>query len=82
MPPVVAEIVAVHHLRPLGPGHLGERGGGVVLQGMEGGEDIAVRDGEAIYPADRKKEVVVCGAFNVYPREIEDVISGCSGMSA
>ena len=31
VPPVVAEVVAVHHLRPLGPGHLGERGGGLVL---------------------------------------------------
>src|SRR2546423_68069 len=31
VPPVVAEVVAVHHLRPLGPGHLGEGGGGLVL---------------------------------------------------
>jgi hypothetical protein len=29
--PVVAEVVAVHHLRPLSPGHLRERGGGLVL---------------------------------------------------
>jgi fatty-acyl-CoA synthase len=31
---------------------------------------------------DRKKDVIVSGAFNVYPREIEDVISRCGGVSA
>ena len=31
VPPVVAEVVAVRHLCPLGPGHLGEGGGGLIL---------------------------------------------------
>lgn len=30
---------------------------------------------------DRKKDVIVSGAFNVYPREIEDVIATCTGVS-
>jgi fatty-acyl-CoA synthase len=54
---------------------------------LEGGwlhtGDLAVRDEEGFfYLVDRKKDVIVSGAFNVYPREIEDVISGCAGVSA
>ncbi|MBV9773004.1 MAG: AMP-binding protein [Gemmatimonadetes bacterium] len=45
--------------------------------------DLGVRDSEGfLYLVDRKKDVIVSGAFNVYPREIEDVISGCRGVSA
>jgi len=45
--------------------------------------DLAVRDEEGFfYLVDRKKDVIVTGAFNVYPREVEDVISGCAGVSA
>src|SRR6202012_895652 len=45
--------------------------------------DLAVRDEEGfLYLVDRKKDVIVSGAFNVYPREIEDVISGGAGVSA
>ena len=45
--------------------------------------DLAIRDEEGFfYLVDRKKDVIVSGAFNVYPREIEDVISRCAGVSA
>jgi fatty-acyl-CoA synthase len=45
--------------------------------------DLAVRDDEGFFHlVDRKKDVIVSGAFNVYPREIEDVISACAGVSA
>src|SRR5271165_3229894 len=44
---------------------------------------MAVRDEEGFfYLLDREKDVIVSGAFNVYPREIEDVISRCAGVSA
>ncbi len=37
--------------------------------------DIAVRDGEGYYfIVDRKKDMIIRGGFNVYPREIEEVL--------
>ena len=45
--------------------------------------DLAVRDEAGFfYLVDRKKDVIVSGAFNVYPREVEDVISTAPGVSA
>jgi fatty-acyl-CoA synthase len=45
--------------------------------------DLAVRDEEGFfYLVDRKKDVIISGAFNIYPREIEDVISRFAGVSA
>jgi fatty-acyl-CoA synthase len=39
--------------------------------------DIAREDGDGFYTiVDRKKDMVVTGGFNVFPREVEDVISG------
>ena len=54
---------------------------------LEGGwlhtGDLAVRDEAGFfYLVDRKKDVIISGAFNVYPREVEDVISACAGVSA
>jgi len=38
--------------------------------------DLAYRDGQGfIYIVDRKKEMIISGGFNVYPREVEDVMS-------
>jgi acyl-CoA synthetase (AMP-forming)/AMP-acid ligase II len=38
--------------------------------------DVAVRDEEGYFTiVDRKKDMIVSGGFNVYPREIEDVLS-------
>jgi fatty-acyl-CoA synthase len=38
--------------------------------------DIAVRDAEGILRiVDRKKDMIVSGGFNVFPREVEDVLS-------
>jgi fatty-acyl-CoA synthase len=38
--------------------------------------DIGVRDEEGLYYiVDRKKDMIVSGGFNVFPREIEDVIA-------
>ncbi len=38
--------------------------------------DVARRDEEGrLYIVDRKKDMVVSGGFNVYPREVEDVLS-------
>ena len=37
--------------------------------------DIATRDAEGfLYIVDRKKDMIVSGGFNIYPREIEDVL--------
>ena len=45
--------------------------------------DLAIRDQDGFFHlVDRKKDVIVSGAFNVYPREIEDVIATCAGVSA
>jgi fatty-acyl-CoA synthase len=45
--------------------------------------DLAVRDEDGFFHlVDRKKDVIVSGAFNVYPKEIEDVIATCAGVSA
>jgi fatty-acyl-CoA synthase len=38
--------------------------------------DIAVRDGDGyLYIVDRKKDMIVSGGFNIFPREIEDVLT-------
>jgi fatty-acyl-CoA synthase len=38
--------------------------------------DMAIRDEQGLYYiVDRKKEMIVSGGFNVFPREIEDVLS-------
>jgi long-chain acyl-CoA synthetase len=44
--------------------------------------DMAIRDSEGFYTiVDRKKDMVVTGGINVYPREIENVIAGMAGVS-
>ncbi|MES3001006.1 MAG: AMP-binding protein [Pseudomonadota bacterium] len=38
--------------------------------------DLAYRDAQGfLYIVDRKKEMIISGGFNVYPREVEDVMS-------
>jgi fatty-acyl-CoA synthase len=45
--------------------------------------DMAVRDEAGfLYIVDRKKEMIVSGGFNVFPREIEDVLSTHPAVSA
>jgi fatty-acyl-CoA synthase len=45
--------------------------------------DIGVRDGDGLfYIVDRKKDMIVSGGFNVFPREIEDVIAQHPAVSA
>lgn len=45
--------------------------------------DMAVRDpGGFFHLVDRKKDMIVTGGFNVYPREVEDVIAAEPGVSA
>jgi acyl-CoA synthetase (AMP-forming)/AMP-acid ligase II len=37
--------------------------------------DLAVVDAHGLYTiVDRKKEMIICGGYNVYPREVEDVL--------
>jgi fatty-acyl-CoA synthase len=44
--------------------------------------DLAVRDGEGFFHlVDRKKDMIITGGFNVYPREIEDVLTGHESIS-
>ena len=39
--------------------------------------DVAIRDESGFMRiVDRKKDVIVTGGFNVYPREVEDVLGG------
>ncbi|WP_031168987.1 class I adenylate-forming enzyme family protein [Streptosporangium roseum] len=43
--------------------------------------DIAVADEEGFLSiVDRKKDMIITGGLNVYPREIESVIDGCPGV--
>ena len=43
---------------------------------------MAVRDeGGLLYIVDRKKDMIVSGGFNVFPREIEDVIASHPAVS-
>ena len=45
--------------------------------------DMAVRDGDGYFTiVDRKKDMIVSGGFNVFPREIEDVLSAHPSVSA
>ena len=45
--------------------------------------DMAVRDGDGlVYIVDRKKDMIVSGGFNVFPREIEDVLAAHPAVSA
>jgi acyl-CoA synthetase (AMP-forming)/AMP-acid ligase II len=38
--------------------------------------DVAVRDDEGyLYIVDRKKDMIVSGGFNIFPREVEDVLT-------
>jgi fatty-acyl-CoA synthase len=44
--------------------------------------DMATRDEDGFVTiVDRKKDMIVSGGFNVFPREIEDVISGSPGVA-
>jgi fatty-acyl-CoA synthase len=44
---------------------------------------MAARDGDAFLTiVDRKKDMVVSGGFNVFPREIEDVLSAHPAVAA
>jgi fatty-acyl-CoA synthase len=45
--------------------------------------DVARADGEGFFTiVDRKKDMIVTGGFNVFPREIEDVLSAHPSVSA
>ena len=45
--------------------------------------DVAVRDRDGyLRIVDRKKDMIVTGGFNVFPREIEDVISAHPGVAS
>lgn len=45
--------------------------------------DVAVRDERGyLHIVDRKKDMVISGGFNVYPKEVEDVIAAHPGVAA
>ena len=45
--------------------------------------DIARRDDEGfLYIVDRKKDMIISGGFNIFPREVEDVLSSHPGVAA
>ena len=45
--------------------------------------DMARRDSQGLFHiVDRKKDMVITGGFNVYPREIEDVLSAHPAVAA
>jgi acyl-CoA synthetase (AMP-forming)/AMP-acid ligase II len=44
--------------------------------------DIAVRDADGyVYIVDRKKDMIVSGGFNIFPREVEDVLTAHPAVS-
>lgn len=42
--------------------------------------DIAINDDGYLYMADRRKELILSGGFNVYPSQVEDAIRGFPGV--
>jgi fatty-acyl-CoA synthase len=45
--------------------------------------DMAREDEQGyLYIVDRKKDMIISGGFNVYPREVEDVLTACPGVAA
>ena len=45
--------------------------------------DVAYADDEGyLYIVDRKKEMIITGGFNIYPREVEDVLGGHPAVAA
>ncbi len=43
--------------------------------------DVAVMDADGYFQiVDRKKDLIICSGFNVYPREVEDVLYGFPGV--
>jgi fatty-acyl-CoA synthase len=56
---------------------------GTLVDGWLRTGDMAVRDDEGFFTiVDRKKDMIVSGGFNVFPREIEDVLSTHPSVSA
>jgi len=54
---------------------------GVLKDGWIHTGDVAWRDDEGrIYIVDRKKELIVSGGFNVYPRDVEDALLSHPGV--
>ena len=44
--------------------------------------DIGTRDADGYYRVvDRKKDMILRGGFNVYPREVEDALHGCADVA-
>jgi long-chain acyl-CoA synthetase len=44
--------------------------------------DHALRDGEGyFFIVGREKELIICGGYNIYPREIEEVLHGYPGVN-
>jgi fatty-acyl-CoA synthase len=44
--------------------------------------DVAVKDSEGFFRiVDRKKDMIISGGFNVYPREVEDILSAHSSVA-
>jgi fatty-acyl-CoA synthase len=59
-----------------------ESSAAAVRQGWLHTGDIARRDHEGLITiVDRKKDMIISGGFNVYPREIEDVLFEHPGVS-
>ncbi|MGE3149752.1 MAG: AMP-binding protein [Pseudorhodoplanes sp.] len=45
--------------------------------------DMAREDEQGyFFIVDRKKDMIITGGFNVYPREVEDVLTACPGVAA
>ena len=44
--------------------------------------DVGYRVGDAFYVMDRKKDVMIVGGVNVFPRDIEELVSGVDGVIA
>ena len=44
--------------------------------------DIGYQDESGLlFIVDRKKDMIISGGFNIYPREVEDVLQDCDGVS-
>jgi acyl-CoA synthetase (AMP-forming)/AMP-acid ligase II len=74
-PGEVGEIIVRSTNNMAGYWRLPEETANTLVDGWVHTGDMARRDAEGyVYLVDRKKDVIITGAFNVYPKEVEDVL--------
>jgi len=81
-PGEIGEIIIKTPTGMLGYYNKPEETAGTLVDGWVYTGDLAERDAEGyIWIKDRKKDMIITGGVNVYPKEVEDVLSFCPGVA-